>query len=79
MIAFTVILLSALAGGAVALAYGLKRAVMGYEDETGFHAEVPAKKEDAAGIRSTPLELIPPARPARPLGKKPFPTGPATV
>jgi hypothetical protein len=79
MIAFTLILLSALAGGAVALTYGLKRAVMGYEDEEGFHVQAADPK--TSGIEGRSMETDPnsTSRTVRPLGKKPLHTGPATV
>ncbi len=79
MIAFTLILLLALAGGALALAYGLKRAVVGYEDETGFHAEAPAPPISGSEVRSTTPEQSPASRQTPRLGKKPLHPGPAAA
>lgn len=79
MIAFTLILLLALAGGAAALALGLKRAVMGYEDEEGFHVQAAAPETGGIEGRSTAPDPTSTSRTVRPLGKKPLHTGPATV
>lgn len=78
MIAFTLITLLGLAGAA-ALVLAVRRAVTGYEDETGFHEAPPStvsmERERAAPVPEPTLA----PRPARALPKKSVPTGPATA
>lgn len=78
MIAFTLITLLGLAGAA-ALVLAMRRAVTGYEDETGFHEAPPST---ASMERERPAPLPEPTvapRPVRALPKKSLPTGPAAA